>query len=59
MTPTNETEETHDTAEDLDNQDLHEQVRVGSIRKRSGGTCDTNRDTAEEVASTDGEASPE
>lgn len=56
---TNETEEAHDAAEDLHDEDLHEQVRVGRIRKRGSGASDANTDTAQEVACANGEASPE
>ena len=45
MTPTNETEETHDTAEDLYNENLDEQVRVRSVCEGSGRTRDANGDT--------------
>ena len=56
---TNETEEAHDAAEYFHDENLHEQVRVGRIRKRGRGAGDANTDTAQEVARTDGETSPE
>ena len=58
-TRTNETEETHDTAEDLYDEDLHKQVGVGSVREGGRGACDTHRDTTEKVARADGQTSPE
>ena len=45
MTPTNETEETHDTAEDLYDENLDEQVRVRSVCEGSGRTRYANGDT--------------
>ena len=55
---TNETEQAHDTAEDLHDENLHEQVWVGSVCERSGGTGNTNRDTAKKIAYSDSEAAP-
>ena len=57
--PTNETEETHDAAEDFHNEDLHEQVRVGSVRQSGRRAGDADTDTAQEVARANSEASPE
>ena len=56
---TNETKQTHDTAEHLDNEDLDEQVGVRGICKGGGGAGDADGDTAEEIARADGKTSPE
>ena len=45
MTPTNETEETHDTAEDLYDENLDEQVGVRSVCEGGGRTRDADGDT--------------
>ena len=56
---TNEAEEAHDGAEDLHNENFDEQVRVGGVGKSGGRTGNTNRDTTQKVAHTDGETTPE
>ena len=58
-TPTNKTKETHDTAEDLYNEDLHKQIGVGSVREGGRGACNAHRDATEKVARADGQTSPE
>ena len=55
---TNQPEQTHNTAKHLHNKDLDKQLRVSRVRERSGGTCDADGDTAEEVAYADGQPSP-
>ena len=56
---TNQAEETKDTAEDFDDEDLDEEIRVRGVRERGRGARDANADTAQEVACADGEATPE
>lgn len=56
---TNKSKQTHDTTKDFDNENLDEQVRVCGVRKRCGRTCDADRDTTQEVASTDSQSTPE
>lgn len=58
-TPTNEPEQPQDTAKDLDDEDLDEEVWVRGVCECGGCACDTDGDAAEEVADTDGEAAPE
>ena len=44
-TRTNETEQAHDTAEDLYDENLDEQVGVRSVCEGGGRTCDADGDT--------------
>ena len=59
VTRTNQTEETHDTAKHLHNENLHEQVRIRSVCERGSRSGNTDRDTAKQVARADGETAPE
>lgn len=56
---TNQPEQAKDTAEDLYNEDLHEQIGIRSIRERSGRAGDADADTAEQIAHSDSQATPE
>ena len=56
---TNKTKETHDTAEDFDDEDLDEQVGICCVCESSGRACDTHANTTEEVACTNGQTTPE
>ena len=56
---TDETEQTQDTAEDLDNENLHEQIGVRCVRKSRSRACDADANTTEEVARADSETAPE
>lgn len=55
----NETEQTKDGREDLNDQDLDEKRRVRSISQSSAGTVDANTDTANQVAHADQHSAPE
>lgn len=55
---TNKTEQTHDTAEDLNDEDLDEQIGVGSICKGCRRTCDAHTDATKEVACANSETPP-
>lgn len=54
-----ETEETQNTAKDLDDQDLDEETRVSGICQCCSRTGNSDRDTTEQVTETDSETSPE
>lgn len=49
---TDEPEETQNTAENFDNEDLNKQVGVCRIGESSRGTCDSDTDTTEQIACT-------
>jgi len=53
------TKESEDGTENLDNKNLDEQARISSVSKRSTATVDTNRNTADQVASADQKTRPE
>lgn len=55
----NQSEEAQDTAKDLYDEDLDEEVGVGGVGEGGGRTCDADCDAAEEVAEADCDAAPE
>ena len=58
-TRTDEPEQAHDAAKDLDDKDLDEEVGVRSVCECCGRSRDADADSAEEIAGADGEAAPE
>lgn len=55
----NETEETQNRAEDLDDQDLDEERRVRSVSQSSTAAVNAHRNTTDQVADTHSQARPE
>lgn len=57
--PDDQPKQAQHTAEDLDNQNLDEEARIGGIRQCGAGAVDADTDAADEVAHADGDAAPE
>lgn len=56
---TNQTEKSQYASENFYYQDFHKQVWICSIGEGSRRACDTDADTAQKVACTNGKATPE